>query len=313
MIIFLKKIKTAFLNIIKNNKQTKRSLLDNINSFLIFTFYTYNFFRPKSKKLNEEVEINSKVIIPNEKFNYVYNGLKLDGHTNLLNMENGLSDNLLNEIVSNEENLYQEKYKTQKLFKHNESIENYLERLKKKELEILKFSTNSKVSPSLKKIFEDKFVNKLLYLYLNTKKIYTRNESFITFENTNDAFDSLRKTNQQFHIDMMSKKWLKLFIHLNDVNNENGAHCFIKKSHIKKKKEKFNLLYYFPDKEIMSYYNENEIFRVNGKKNTCFFEDTFGLHKAGYVKKGIRIILAITFSASRNYFSHKNDEIIYLK
>ena len=36
-------------------------------------------------------------------------------------------------------------------------------------------------------------------------------------------------------------------------------------------------------------------FRVNGKKNTCFFEDTFGLHKAGYVKKGIRIILAITF------------------
>ena len=46
---------------------------------------------------------------------------------------------LLNEIVSNEENLYQEKYKTQKLFKHNESIENYLERLKKKELEILKF------------------------------------------------------------------------------------------------------------------------------------------------------------------------------
>ena len=101
-------------------------------------------------------------------------------------MENGLSDNLLNEIVSNEENIYQEKYKAQKLFKHNESIENYLDRLK--ELEILKFSTNSKVSPSLKKIFEDKFVNKLVYLYLNTKKIYTRNESFITFENTNDAF-----------------------------------------------------------------------------------------------------------------------------
>ena len=30
------------------------------------------------------------------------------------------SDNLLNEIVSNEENIYQEKYKAQKLFKHNE-------------------------------------------------------------------------------------------------------------------------------------------------------------------------------------------------
>ena len=64
------------------------------------------------------------------------------------------------------------------------------------------------------------------------------------------------------------KKWLKLFIYLNDVNDENGAHCFIKTDH---EKEKFNLLNYFPDKEIMSYYNENEIFRVNGK-NTCFLK-----------------------------------------
>ena len=30
----------------------------------------------------------------------------------------------------------------------------------------------------------------------------------------------------------------------------------------------------------MSYYNENEIFRVNDKKMPVF-EDTFGLHKAG--------------------------------
>lgn len=313
MFLLLKKFKIALLNIVKSNKQFKRSFLDNLNSFLIFTLYTYRFFRPSSKKLNEKVNINSKVIIPKETFSNIYNELNLNGHTNLLNMEEGLSDNLLNEIISNEENLYQEKNKVEKLFKHNESFENYLKRLREKELKILKFSTNSKISPSLKKIFEDEFVNKLVYLYLNTKKIYTRNESFITFENKEDNYETLKNTNQQFHIDMMSKKWLKLFIHLNDINNENGAHCFIKKSHLEKKSSKFNLLYYFSDREIMNYYNENEIFKFYGKKNTCFFEDTYGLHKAGYVKKGIRIILAITFSASKNYFSHKNDEVIYLK
>jgi len=313
MIIFLKKIKTAFLHIVKNNKKNKRTFWDNVNSFLVFSLYSYSFFRPNSKILSETINISSESIIVNEKFNDIYDQLNQKGHTNLLNMEDGLSDILLDQIISSEENLYQEKSKKEKLFKYNESIENYLNRLKEKNLKILKFSTNSRACPSLKKIFNDKFINELVYQYLNTKKIYTRNESFITFENDDDAYDALRKTNQQFHIDMMSKKWLKLFIHLNDINEENGAHCFVKKSHITKKRSKFNLLHYFPDKEIMKYYNESEIFRVNGKKNTCFLEDTYGLHKAGYVKKGIRIILAVTFSASKNYFSHKNDEIIYLK
>ena len=81
----------------------------------------------------------------------------------------------------------------------------------------------------------------------------------------------------------------------------------------KKLEEEFNLPRYFSDNEIMNYYNESEISRIAGKKNTCFFEDTHGLHKAGFVKKGIRIIFAITFSVSRNYFHHKNDEVIYLK
>jgi hypothetical protein len=313
MKIFLKKIKDALINIYKNNKQNKRSILDNINSFLIFSFYSYKIFRPHSKKLTEEININSKLITSNEKFNNVYNKLNLDGHTNLLNMQEDLSDELLDEIISNQENLYQKKNIFEKLYKQNETTKEYLNRLKKKKLKILKFSTNSRVSPSLKKIFEDKFVDKLLYLYLNTKKIYTRNEAFITFENENNDYHNLSKSNQQFHVDMMSKKWLKLFIYLNDVSEENGAHCFIKKSHIKKKKEEFNLPRYFSDNEIMNYYNESEISRIAGKKNTCFFEDTHGLHKAGFVKKGIRIIFAITFSASRNYFHHKNDEVIYLK
>jgi len=313
MKIFLKKIRDALINIIKNNKPNKRTVMDNINSFLIYTLYSYKIFRPHSKKLTEEIDIVSRLITSNEKFNNVYNKLNLDGHTNLLNMQEGLSNDLLDEIISNQENLYQKKKIFEELYRQNETTKEYLNRLKEKKLKVLKFSTNSRVSPSLKKIFEDKFVNKLVSLYLNTKKIYTRNEAFITFENDNNDYHNLSKTNQQFHIDMMSKKWLKLFIYLNDVSEENGAHCFIKKSHIKKKDEEFNLLRYFTDNEIMNHYNESEISRIAGKKNTCFFEDTYGLHKAGYVKKGIRIIFAITFSASRNYSSHKNDEVIYLK
>ena len=313
MKIFLKKIRSAIFNIIKQNKKNKRNIWDNINTFLIFTIYSYSFFRPKSKELKEDLNINSENFIINEKFKLIYNQLHQDGHTNLITLKENFSDNLLDEIISNEENLYFEKDFGKDLHKQNEKIENYLNRLKEKNINFLQFSTNSKISPSLKKIFKDDFINKLVYLYLNTKKVYTRNQFFITFANSADDHFILKKTNQQYHIDMMSKKWLKMFIYFNDIDENNGAHSFIKKSHISKKGEEYNLTNYFADSKIKELYQDNEFFTATGKKNTCFLEDTYGLHKAGFIKKGVRMVSAITFSASKNYFSHKNDEIVYLK
>ena len=313
MKIFLIKIRNAIIRIIDDNKKNKRSIWENINHFLIFVFYSYSFFRPKSQKLKEDLEINSESFIIKEKFKTIYNQLNQDGHTNLITLKENFSDNLLDEIMSNEENLVYEKDFGNNLYKQNEKIENYLNRLKERNINYIKFSTNSKISPSLKKIFEDDFINKLVYLYLNTKKIYTRNETFITFANNTDAHSALKRTNQQYHIDMMSKKWLKMFIYLNDVDEDNGAHSFIKKSHISKKDEKYNLTYYFSDSEIEEVYQDNKFFTAKGKKNVCFLEDTYGLHKAGFISKGVRMVFSITFSASENYFRHKNDEIFYLK
>ena len=313
MKIFLKKIRNAIFHIIKDNKKNKRSIWDNINTFLIFVIYSYSFFRPKSQKLKDDLEINSENLIIKEKFKIIYNQLNQDGHTNLMTLKENFSDNFLDEIVSNEENLYFEKDFGKNLYKQNEKIGNYLNRLKERNVNFLQFSTNSKISPSLKKILNDDFINKLVYLYLNTKKIYTRNQSFITFANSTDDHSVLKKTNQQYHIDMMSRKWLKMFIYFNDIDEDNGAHSFIKKSHISKKGEEYNLTNYFADSKIKELYQDNEIFTAKGKKNTCFLEDTYGLHKAGFISKGVRMVSSITFSASKNYFGHKNDEIIYLK
>jgi ectoine hydroxylase-related dioxygenase (phytanoyl-CoA dioxygenase family) len=106
---------------------------------------------------------------------------------------------------------------------------------------------------------------------------------------------------EYFHFDLDRPKWLKFFIYLTDVDENNGPHQFIKGTHrtagIPKQllKKGYSRL---TDEEIYTYFGEKDIMRFIAEKGTIIAEDTRGLHKASKVLNKDRLILQIQFSNS---------------
>ncbi len=104
---------------------------------------------------------------------------------------------------------------------------------------------------------------------------------------------------QMFHFDLDKPKWLKFFIYLNDVDENNGPHFFIPKTH-----KNFGIKnvirekgYSRIDDEIISKYY-SDIREIKGKRGTLLIEDTRGLHKGSVVKKNYRCIALLQFNNS---------------
>lgn len=111
------------------------------------------------------------------------------------------------------------------------------------------------------------------------------------------------ESTQEFHQDFDDIKFLKVFIYLNDVNENNGPHCYVQNS-----LHKAHKIVSIDDKLSQRYHDttvENEfkedILYLKGKKGTMIIEDTHGLHKGTQVKKGNRIILQLLYGCSTYY------------
>ena len=106
---------------------------------------------------------------------------------------------------------------------------------------------------------------------------------------------------QYFHYDLDRLKWLKVFIYLTDVGEENGPHEFVRGSHksghmpltVRQK-----LYTRISDKEISDTYGDQNRITMTGKKGTLIFEDTRGFHKGNEVIANPRLVLQLQFSLS---------------
>ena len=104
---------------------------------------------------------------------------------------------------------------------------------------------------------------------------------------------------QMFHFDLDKPKWLKFFIYLNDVDENNGPHFFIPKTHKNfaiKSEIRAQGYKRIDDKTISKYYPN--IKEMKGKSGTLLIEDTRGLHKGSVVKKNYRCIALLQFNNS---------------
>ena len=114
---------------------------------------------------------------------------------------------------------------------------------------------------------------------------------------------------QMFHQDYDDVKFLKVFIYLNDVDENNGPHSYVKKSLqnidlIKTKNNKLSERY--QDKDVEKHF-KNNIININGTTGSMIFEDTHGLHKGTNVKEGRRFVLQLVYGASTFYHLKNNN------
>lgn len=114
------------------------------------------------------------------------------------------------------------------------------------------------------------------------------------------ASDSARENAQMFHFDMDRIKWLKLFLYINDVSEQNGPHVFVKGSHRRGcqpkaiRRKGYQRIF---DKEIAHFYSPDKITSIVGSAGTSFLADTRGYHKGLTPIKGERLAFVIEFSS----------------
>ncbi len=106
----------------------------------------------------------------------------------------------------------------------------------------------------------------------------------------------------KFHQDYDDIRFLKVFIYLNDVDENNGAHTYVKES--------INNMIHTPDYKATKRIDEkiinnkygDKVINICGKKGSIIFEDTYGFHKGSVLNTGHRFMLQFQYCCSTKFF-----------
>ena len=96
-------------------------------------------------------------------------------------------------------------------------------------------------------------------------------------------------------------KWLKIFIYLTDVGQENGPHSFVRGTHrtgaipLDVLRRGYVRL---SDEDVSALYSENDILSFTAPRGSIIVEDTRGFHKGVNVLGDSRLMLQLQFSNS---------------
>ncbi len=302
-------IKLARLN------KEKNFFLEIIRIFIIRFFYAFSFIRNKitiskniiekdinydfftNKKISfskiisqiEELGFYDEIQINDEKLNKIKKNinnqncfLDIKGYeSNLKNIEKSLNNfnfNNLDDLIT-----ITNKYKINHLvvkFKDNKNL-------------ISNFATS------------DFFLN-LAKKYLSTSNLSIRAQCYIS-NPYYCSYEEKKRNAQVFHYDCDFKKFFKVFIYLNDIDELSGPHIFIEKTHKKKFLEHI-IAERFEDEEIFSKYGEMRKRVFTNKKGSLIIEDTFGFHKGEPPKSKTRSMIIFEYGIGKSIV--KNDQYL---
>ena len=151
----------------------------------------------------------------------------------------------------------------------------------------------------VQKLVTNPFILNIAQNYLGCIPILAQTNFWVSKYGSND------QTNF-FHQDYDDVNFLKIFIYLTDVNENNGSHSYVKGS----LNNMITPLNYKPSDRInnetmyKNYGNEN-ILNICGKKGTIIFEDTNGFHKGNILIEGYRFILQLEYCSSTKFLDNK--------
>ena len=143
--------------------------------------------------------------------------------------------------------------------------------------------------------------------YFNTDEVYVTGVNYRrSYFNDLPAIDT-----QMYHRDRNAYKILKVFIYLNDVDEDTGPFQYVLKSH---KNWPFlsNRKYRWKDEYIEKKYGQDSIFSATSLMCDVIIADTTGFHK-GKLNKNYRTMLTINYSFVDKKLKLGNLKTIHLK
>ena len=165
--------------------------------------------------------------------------------------------------------------------------------------EVYRFESHDVISnPDVQKLIMDPGLMEIARQYLGCEPIFDFAAMWISTAFSPEASDDAA---QLYHFDLDRIKWLKIFVYINDVNEEQGPHYYIEGSHLTGAKPQYLLdrgYVRISDDEILKNYPKNKVKNITGKAGAVFAGDTKCWHKGTPVIKGKRMVLQLEYTAN---------------
>ena len=301
----------AFRHTKKIIKHLKMLQFNNVTIILKIFFINVIYIFPKFRALKKgnEAKIDAAQISSKPDVKIIVSELNAYGCSSTFTFNDEILKNAVDEVFKYNKNniiLRREKKDISEIIKQdNESVEEYLKRLTKNKISKFIIPIDLQKSPSIKKLVLSDLFLEIAQKYLNSKNFSVSTSCQISNPVSTDVSEKIGNA-QYFHFDNDFSKFLKLYIYLVDVDDENGPHIYVEGSH-KYKKLKHLLMRPIPPDEIKDNYKKTR--KYIGKKGSYFLEDGFGIHKGESPDKRSRIILNIHYGYEK--IKYYKDDIYF--
>lgn len=96
-----------------------------------------------------------------------------------------------------------------------------------------------------------------------------------------------------YHRDVDDFRFVKLFVYLTDTHRNNGAHSYVRGSHLS---DRFTRRGPITDDEVHGAFSPQDILTIEGPAGTVFLENTWGIHRPLLATEGRRLIFSVLYT-----------------
>lgn len=136
--------------------------------------------------------------------------------------------------------------------------------------------------------------------YLGAAPIHVHTNAWWSVNHRQD-YQALAASAQQFHQDRGFIKFLKVFVYLTDVGEDNGPHEYVAgtaKDFRKAVKRRHKSGKRYTREHMVKTYGEDRVISMVAPKGTMIFEDTYGFHRGVPVQSGHRLVMELIYANS---------------
>lgn len=154
-----------------------------------------------------------------------------------------------------------------------------------------------RVSPAMNSVVYDPKVIALVTEYLGVAPYVLKSELTSVNGTNRRQLEPGEACTKKFHYDVSDFRALTLFVYLNDVEPDGGAHVVIPATHRSLPLSKYGSRF-LSYRQACDRYGERRMVSITGEKGTAFLEDLVNWHKRSLTNRS-RICLSVTYTLNR--------------